>query len=294
MSELAKRVAVAAVGIPTVLFLVYLGGWSLSVPVAAFAAWGTHELSRMAVRVGIRSVEWIAAPAASTLVLLATWSMSFRTFAPHALALLGVATGAAAVVAIWRRGPAGAPLASAAVTVFATVYVGLALAFVPLLHGLPAAAAWPEGGAPVAGLVAVALPLAVTWVGDASAYFAGTAWGEAKLAHTISPNKSWVGFWAAVGGGSLTAAAWLVVARAVAGVDVGPGDLVVMAAVGSVIGVAAVVGDLVESLLKREAGVKDSGTFFPGHGGVLDRIDSLLFTIPTAYVALALLGGGAW
>lgn len=305
MSELGKRVAVAAVGIPAVLLLVYLGGWFLSVPLAAFAAWGTHELSRLADNTGVRPVEWIAAPAASTLVLLATWTGSFQAFAPQALAVVGVSTAAAAVAAIWRRGPSRAPLASAAVTVFATVYLGLALAFAPLLHALPAAAGWSAASVSASGLVAVALPLAVTWVGDASAYFAGTAWGKSRLAPSISPKKSWVGFWAAVTTGALAAVLWLLVARAVSGIGVvplasmpdGPGGVgaagvVVMAAVGAVIAVAAVVGDLVESLLKREAGVKDSGTFFPGHGGLLDRIDSLLFTIPTAYVALALLAGG--
>lgn len=308
MSELGKRVAVAAVGIPTVLLLVYLGGWFLSVPLAAFAAWGTHELSRMSAHSGIRSIEWIAAPAASTLVLLATWAESFQAFAPHALAVVGVSTAAAVVIAIWSRGPSGAPLASAAVTVFAAVYLGLALAFAPLLHALPTVAAWPGAGSRVSGLVAVALPLAVTWVGDAAAYFAGTAWGKARLAPAVSPNKSWVGFWAAVGGGAFAGVAWLPVARAATGAGVptpggvsgsvlplvgsGITGIVVIAVVGAAIAVAAVVGDLVESLLKREAGVKDSGTFFPGHGGALDRIDSLLFTIPTAYVALVLLSRG--
>lgn len=304
MSELGKRVAVAAVGIPVVLLLVYLGGWFLSVPLAAFAAWGTHELSRMAVKADLRPVEWIAAPAAATLVLLATWTGSFRVFAPHALAVVGASTVAAVVVAIWRRGPDGAPLGSSAVTVFAVVYVGLALSFAPLLHALPAAAGWSPASLPLSGLVAVALPLAVTWVGDASAYFAGSAWGEAKLAPSISPKKSWVGFWAAVTTGAFAAVLWLLVARATIGGGTSGGGafpaiagdgfagLAVMAVVGGLVAVAAVIGDLVESLLKREAGVKDSGTFFPGHGGVLDRIDSLLFTIPVAYLALALLGGG--
>lgn len=293
MSELGKRVAVAAVGIPTVLVLVYFGGWLLSVPLAGFAAWGTHEVARLGERTGVRSIEWVAAPTAAALVLLASWRGTFGAFAPPAVALVGASTAVSLLAGVARRGPEDAPLASVAVTVFSAVYVGLSLAFVPLLHAIPAARAWelPAGVGALAGLAVVALPLAITWIGDAAAYFAGSAWGRAKLAPSISPNKSWVGFWASLAGGSVAAVLWsLALRRIVASVD--PGPIVVFALLGAVIGVAAVVGDLVESLLKREAGVKDSGTFFPGHGGVLDRIDSLLFTIPSAYAALTVLEVG--
>lgn len=290
MKELGKRLAVAAVGIPTVLVLVYLGGWFLSVPLAAFAAWGTHEVARMARRKDVRPAEWISAPIAAALVLVGSWHGTFMAFAPTALALVAVATMASLVAAIAWRGPHGAPLASVAVTVFSSVYVGVALAFVPLLRAMPVARPWnlSAGGAALAGLVVVALPLAITWIGDAAAYFAGSAWGRAKLAPSISPNKSWVGFWANLVGGGIAAVAWVVIfRRLVPGVS--PGPIALFAGVGALIGCAAVFGDLAESLIKREAGVKDSGTFFPGHGGVLDRIDSLVFTIPSAYVALALL-----
>ena len=142
---------------------------------------------------------------------------------------------------------------------------------------------------PLASLFIVALPLAATWIGDASAYFAGTAWGKgrARLAPTISPNKSWVGFWANLAGGAVAAVAWLFLVQ-----DRLPGladaGILAFAVVGAVLGFVAVIGDLLESVFKREAGVKDSGTLFPGHGGVLDRIDSLVFTIPTSYALLIL------
>jgi phosphatidate cytidylyltransferase len=135
----------------------------------------------------------------------------------------------------------------------------------------------------------VVLPLAVTWIGDAAAYFAGSAWGRRKLAPTISPKKTWVGLWAELVASALAGVAWMSVTRsALPGAPV-PGPAVA-AIVGALLGLAAVLGDLVESLFKREAGVKDSGTFFPGHGGVLDRIDALIFTLPLAYALFLLLG----
>ena len=171
MTELGKRVAVAAVGIPVVVGLVYLGGWFFSVPLAAFAAWGAHELARMAAERDVRALEWVAAPATALMVLAATWQPSFTAFAPLALALIAAATLAAFLGALWLRGPAASPLGAAAVTVLGVLYVGLALAFAPLLHALPLQAGWELSsvGTAGAGLAAVALPLAVTWVGDAAA-----------------------------------------------------------------------------------------------------------------------------
>jgi len=94
--------------------------------------------------------------------------------------------------------------------------------------------------------------------------------------------------WGGLAGAGAAAVVWFVIADLrLPGVPV-PG-LVAAALVGIVLGICAIVGDLAESLMKRDAGVKDSGTFFPGHGGVLDRLDSLLFTLPAAYVVLVTL-----
>jgi phosphatidate cytidylyltransferase len=290
--ELRARVGVAAVGIPLVLAVAYLGGWYLALPLAAFSGWGTHELFRLSAKKDVHAVEPVGMTLAAALVLLAAWRPEFAAFAPWALAAVGVGALLALLEAMRSRGPQGHPLGAAAVTLFGAIYVGLALSFVPLLHAVPTERGWATGGGTEwAGLITVALPLATTWVGDAAAYFAGSAWGRGRrrLAPSISPNKSWVGFWAALVGAAAAASLWALVARAhLPGLALEP--MVAVGVLGAMLGLAAVVGDLVESLLKREASVKDSGTFFPGHGGVLDRIDSLIFTFPVAYLGVMLFG----
>lgn len=301
MSDLAKRWAVAGVGIPAVLLLLRLGGWPLAVPVSLLAALGAREIYGFAERGGAVPLRGLGVGLGAALVLLAAWRPTFAGFAPLALGLLGAATAVALVAAMRVRGVAGKPLEVVAVTVFGALYAGLGLAFVPLLHALPAAwsASTPGASGPGAwdGLLLVALPLASTWLGDALALFAGTAWGKGGLAPTISPNKSWVGVWAGLAGAGLAAVVWYLIADArVAGLPLASRSVAgALAAllIGVALGVAAILGDLVESLLKRQAGVKDSGTLFPGHGGVLDRLDALTFTLPTAYVALLVAGAFA-
>jgi phosphatidate cytidylyltransferase len=285
MSDLTKRWAVAGVGIPAVLGLLFLGGWPLAVPVAVLAALGSLECYRMAAPGGVAALRSIGAAGAAGFVLAAAWRPTFEGFAPIALGLLVLLTCLALVGAIGTRRPEEKPLAVVAVTLFGAVYVGLPLAFVPLLHTLPETHSWSAQGAAWAGAMVVALPLAATWLGDALALFVGTAWGKGGLAPTISPNKSWAGVWGGLGGAGIAGAAWfLIVSPSLAGLPVH--NPFVAALVGVLLGAGAIVGDLSESLLKRDAGVKDSGTFFPGHGGVLDRLDALLFTLPAAYVAL--------
>lgn len=288
MSELSKRWAVAVVAIPMVLGVAYLGGWFIGVPLAAFAAWATHELYRMAGEKGLRALQPLGWLGAAALVLLASWKVDFVAFAPWGLGLLFILTTSALLGAMAWRGPEGRPLGVAAVTVLGVLYAGL-LSFLPLLQALGArAGAGGEVGGAMTGLLVLLLPLACTWIGDAAAFFAGSAWGRAKLAPSISPNKSWVGFWANLAGAAVAAALWGLFAAPFVPAFATT-SIVVFTSMGAFVGLAAVLGDLTESLLKREAGVKDSGTFFPGHGGVLDRIDSILFTVPTAYACLWLL-----
>ncbi|GMV04723.1 MAG: hypothetical protein AMXMBFR53_10030 [Gemmatimonadota bacterium] len=289
MSDLGPRVAVAVVGIPAVLGLLYLGGWALGVPLAVAAAVGAGEVFRFAECRGVRPLGWLGMAAAAAVVVAAVALPDFVRLAPW---LLGGLLGFLLVtltLALWVRGPKGGPLPAVAVTLMAVVYVGLPAATLVLLHALPTGQGWGRvQPSPWEGALVVALPLAATWIGDSAAYFAGTVWGKSRLFPSVSPGKSWVGAWAGVLGAAAAGAAWwLLVRDALPGLPVR--SATAAALVGAALGVGAILGDLVESLLKREAGVKDSGHVFPGHGGMLDRLDALIFTFPMAYALLWLL-----
>ena len=159
----------------------------------------------------------------------------------------------------------------------------LALLYVPLLLGLLPSIYAMEGGR---GWIFVAL--AVGWFGDTGGYFAGRAFGKHKMLPMISPKKTWEGF----AGGVALAIVGLIVWKflvfdwtARGAVSMTLVDCVVIGVFGDIAGVA---GDFVESMLKRTWGVKDSGRFLPGHGGMLDRIDAVIFAAPVVWVWLVL------
>ncbi len=135
---------------------------------------------------------------------------------------------------------------------------------------------WPRGDH------AVVYALLIVWLADSGAYFAGRRWGATRLAPAVSPGKTWAGLW-----GGLAVCALL--ALAIAAWRELP--LLPLLAVTLVAGIYSVVGDLTESLAKRFAGVKDSGSLIPGHGGVLDRFDSLLAAAPVLMLGVELLPG---
>lgn len=158
-----------------------------------------------------------------------------------------------------------------AVTVFGAVYVGLTLAHLVLIRELDAGAE-----------LALATVISV-WVNDTFAYLIGSSFGRHRMAPQISPKKSWEGF---IAGTIVTTGVWMAVSF-ISGVNLSLGWLVL---IGLSASIAAVVGDLAESRLKREASVKDSGTLLPGHGGFLDRFDSLILVSIVTYYMLILAG----
>jgi len=131
----------------------------------------------------------------------------------------------------------------------------------------------------------VLLAIVVVWAADTGAYVCGRLFGKRKLAPRISPGKTWAGVYGALVLGALVCmfGGWLLGLRQ-------PHQMLGMLTLGLATVAAAVVGDLIESLLKRQAEIKDSGTLFPGHGGLLDRMDSVLAALPLFFVGKLLLG----
>lgn len=276
MSELARRVLFSVAAIPLTILLIWLGGAWLAALLAAIAALGAWELFRIARAAGTEPLDGagIALAAAIPLVVHAHY---LRVVTPP-LALLAVVPLALLAAAIWTRGVAGRPLLAVSVTTFGILYTGGMLAFGYALRYHD----YVIGRA--AGLALVGLPLILTWGTDIAAYFVGRALGKRKLIPSVSPGKTVAG---AIGGLVVAVVlAWVYIEfllRPVAQLSMRPWNIVLF---GAIVSIAAQVGDLAESLLKREAGVKDSSRLIPGHGGVLDRFDSLLFVLPVAYLLL--------
>jgi len=294
MSELAKRVLVGVVAAPLAIAAVFAGGAALAALLAIVAALGAWEFYRIARASGHRPFggAGIVLAGVAPLVVHAHF-LNIGTLPPAALVIAALVVAAAS---IWRRGPTGAPLGAVAITLFGVLYVGVTLGFGYALRYQRFVVGFD--GAPGIGEVSFAgstfqlslggllllLPLLVTWASDIGGYFVGRALGRHKLIPSVSPGKTVEGSLGAMI--FSVAVAWLVVQFLMR--PVGQLGLTTTGTIlfGVAVSAAAQVGDLFESLIKREAGVKDSSHLIPGHGGVLDRVDSLFFVLPVAYLLL--------
>jgi phosphatidate cytidylyltransferase len=272
-----KRVLTAIVLIPLVLALLFAGPLGLvtlvAAGVAALAGW---EFLGLAEQTGARPPR-IAVLAAIVALFAARLFADNFEWLRQTDAVLGILALGLLVYCTFSS-PTERMMADASSSILCLLYTGFTLTAVPALR--------EETNGPSL----VVFLMCVVWAGDIAALYVGRSWGRHKLAPALSPNKSWEGALGSVGGSLLAVGALL-----------GLGSLLAQwnfvrlsfadeawwywLAVAVVVNVAAQVGDLAESALKRSAGVKDSGTLLPGHGGVLDRIDALLVAAPVLWYA---------
>lgn len=249
-----QRVLSATAGIPLLILAAWLGHWYLLVLTAAIMGIALWEMDRM-LKPGVNFGLLLAA--AGCLILLGDAYLHNGNNLGPLLILIVVGQ----LIYMMVMYPAYSPVDGAA-TLLGTLYVGL-LVYIYLLRTLDAGWTWTS------------FMLVTTWASDTCAYFTGRFLGRHRVAPALSPKKTVEG---AVGGltGSVAAA---VVYHAADPFF----PLISLLVLGFLVGVAALLGDLVESAFKRQAGVKDASTLIPGHGGMLDRFDSMLFTAPLVY-----------
>ncbi len=265
MSNLATRLLTAAVLVPIILWLLYIAPpWAFSVLVFLALAIGSSELMAMTMSGARLQQAW---GVVATLGLAAVVLYLPATTTMGALVVL-VLTGLLFVLG--RPEPVPGAAGRMAWLIGGPVYVGVLVSTIVLLHRHAHGGSW------------VVLSMMFAWFGDTGAYFAGRAFGRHKLYETVSPKKTIEGSIGGLAGsvvGALLAHFWYLPSLPLL-------DGVLLALVAGAFGQA---GDLCESLLKRSAGVKDSGRLLPGHGGLLDRIDALVFTGPITWLYLTYL-----
>jgi phosphatidate cytidylyltransferase len=265
-SDVAARVLAAIPAIAFAIFIVAQGGLIFALGLIALGILAQTELYTMMARV--RPANLAGFIALAGLLLAAEYGGKSQI-----LLVLVLSVPLTFFVSLLRPRREHVSWAIA-VTLLGVVWIGLALAHAVLVRNLA------HGGGLVLDI------LIGTFIGDTCAYFGGRAWGRRRIAPNISPNKTLEGLITGVVGGTL--AFWLFAVAYQHEWFRGPDALLI----GFCVALAGPVGDLFESLLKRDLAVKDTGRFFGAHGGVLDRLDAVLFTAVTGYyVSVAVLGG---
>ena len=259
MAPLISRVVVALVGLPLVLVIVWAGGWWLFALAGVAAILALHEYALM-----IRSLRPVilAAYAGAILTLLGAHLAGLEWTVAGFLSTLVFA-----FLLHWIASTRQSATVVIAATVLGAAWIGLGLAHLVLLRQIPSE-----------GELATFTVLLAVWAGDIGAFFAGRLIGRHKLAPALSPGKTWEGF---LFGTAATIFVAFVALYKQHYISI-PQSIVL----GAVIAIAAPLGDLFESALKRDMQVKDSGRLLAAHGGVLDRIDSLLFAVVASYYLL--------
>ena len=267
---LKQRVISAIILIPIVALLAWLGGWWFSAFVALYAGVTAWELLRMLGNLDfVTPVMWLGVPVAALLVLEGGLPQD-----PMRLQLLLVVIILVGLVTALFLNRPNAPT-DLLITLGAAFYLGMTLRFLALLRNREAGLWW---------LLLTAISV---WVADSGAYFTGRAIGKHKFWPRISPKKTWEGFFGGVITGAIAAAITAALMSYFQVLDVTWWQGAIL---GLIISAVAPLGDLSESLFKRQSGVKDSSNLIPGHGGFFDRIDSFIFAAPVVFIIIQLAG----
>jgi phosphatidate cytidylyltransferase len=296
---LIKRIATAVVLIPLVLLLVLKAPlYVLALVSGAIAVLAIAEFLKLTTHYGVQPLGpatyafvalffvFVIVVSTNRTPLVETTAILFGTALAAALAPFVFLT----VAIIMMRADLSSGYPAAAASAFAFVYVAIPMALLVAIRQQPAGAIWT-----------IFMLLAV-WAGDTFAYFVGKSLGRHHMSPRISPNKTWEGAVASIVASMIVGTLWMQHAHGISSAFLRMGlidrrdgmwglqqpQLLPIILLSAAVNLAAQLGDLVESLIKRGAGVKDSGTILPGHGGMLDRIDAMLFAVPVVWAY------GAW
>lgn len=267
MSNMTIRILVGAAAIPLILWIISHGGFAFVFFLMTIAGLAQYELYTLARRKGIQPQTWTGI--ISGLLYLLVSAPHLMLPIPPNIVLGGLLVFAFAWEVFRKR---ASMFANAMTTVGGMIYIPVSLSFL-LETSTLSAAKGIHGGDIVTGI------FVAIWLCDSGAYFVGKFFGRRPLLERASPKKTWEG---AVGGfvvatvGTMSLLSWTAPQF----------PMLLAAAVGGVAGIFGQIGDLFESLIKRDIGVKDSSAIIPGHGGMLDRFDSMFFTAPAVYIVL--------
>jgi phosphatidate cytidylyltransferase len=264
---LFKRILTAIIGIPVAVYVINYGQWVFALAVSLLALTGWHEYYKIMRQKEIKIALW-SGFISIALLMACAWlgnaeELIFVLFLITFITLLTV------VVSQQRF-----TVHDAAFTLLGINYIGILFSYLLLLRYTAASAITVPWGALEQGAAYLWLAFIGTWASDTLAYFVGSQIGRHKLCPAISPGKTIEG----AAGGLLGSIIGVAIFSALLKLP-----LVHAVMIGILVGLSAQLGDLVESSVKRFAGVKDSGQLLPGHGGVLDRFDSILFAVPVVF-----------
>lgn len=267
---LASRLIVAIILLPLGAWVIALGGLPLALVVALLSGIAAWEVAHMLGKIGFRATEWGMPIGAAALVL--AYYRNGLEGAAFVLSLVIMGSMTYHLIDFERGRQQAAT--DFAVSVMGMVYCGWLASYLLALRALPEGKWW----------FLIALP--AVWLADSGAYLVGSRFGKHLFSPRLSPHKTWEGYWGGLASGALSGC----ILAGIWSLGAGPGTAVTVwkgAVIGLILSALTPLGDLGESMIKRQAGVKDSSHILPGHGGIFDRIDSWLWAGVLGYYLVA-------